>query len=258
MLQIDRFCEECAYNLRTQPVTRDPRTNILICRCPECGTFHPAGAATDAGRVWLGRLGTLLLMLWVVILISLAGGVLGGLGTLQFAHLEAFSRYERQDRVETVDGQAITRRVYERTLRRPSSNPAYEARQRTERRVLLGVLIASSLIAGAAGGTMLTVFLWHLGRRTCYLALLVPLVLAGFDYWIWAVETTHLRAWGLQRLAFYACLQSAGLAVGILLGRATVRAVLRLLLPASLLQHLAFLWHADGRVVPSSRRIARE
>ena len=255
---MDRFCEKCGYNLRTQPVTREPHTDILICRCPECGTFHPAGATTDAGRVWLGRLGTMLLLLWVVTLISLGVGVLGGLGALQFAHLEAFSYYERQERIETVNGRTITRRVSERTLRRLSWSPAYVARQRREQRVFLGVLIASSLIAGAAGGTMLTVFLWHLRRRTCYLALLLPLLLAGFDYWIWSFETTDLRAWGFQRLAFYACLQSAGLAMGILLGRATVRAVLRLLLPASLLQHLAFLWHADGRVVPSPRQIARE
>ncbi len=258
VLEMDRFCETCGYNMRTQPVTRDGRTGILICRCTECGTLHPAGAATDAGRVWLGRLGTMLLMLWIVFLISLAASALGGLGTLQFAHLEAFTRYESRKHVETVAGRTITRRVSERTLRRPSSNPAYAARRRAELRVLVAVLIASSLIGGVAGGTMLTVFLWHLRRRTCYLALSVPFLLAGFDYWIWSIETTDLRAWGLQRLAGYACLQAAGLAVGILLGRATVRAVLRLLLPASLLQHLAFLWHADGRVVPSSRRIARE
>ncbi|MCH8193389.1 MAG: hypothetical protein IIA65_05165, partial [Planctomycetes bacterium] len=106
------------------------------------GRERDAGAATDAGRAWLGRLGTMLLMLWVLTLIGLGAGVLSGLGTLQFAHLEAFTRYDRQQRIEIVNGRTITRISYERILRRPSSNPASAARQRTAQRVLLGVLIA--------------------------------------------------------------------------------------------------------------------
>lgn len=36
-IELDRFCEECSYNLRTLAVTPDPRTGIPVVRCTECG-----------------------------------------------------------------------------------------------------------------------------------------------------------------------------------------------------------------------------
>lgn len=39
-VETDRFCFRCGYNLHQQSVRRDPRTEVLVSRCPECGTFH--------------------------------------------------------------------------------------------------------------------------------------------------------------------------------------------------------------------------
>jgi hypothetical protein len=63
----DYFCEKCGYNLHGQPVRRDPNTQILLMRCPECGTFHPAVGASSAGRLWVARLARSMLMAWVIV-----------------------------------------------------------------------------------------------------------------------------------------------------------------------------------------------
>ena len=36
-VELDRFCVGCGYNLRTLAVFADPRTEIPIVRCTECG-----------------------------------------------------------------------------------------------------------------------------------------------------------------------------------------------------------------------------
>jgi len=128
VIEMDRFCDRCGYNLRTQAVTRDEHTGILICRCPECGTFHPAGVATDAGRAWWGRFGTLLLLFWVLILLSCAANALVGMGVLQYIHLEEFTRYERVEWQERVDGEIVRRSQHRRVLRRP--RPGYYSVER--------------------------------------------------------------------------------------------------------------------------------
>ena len=49
-IDLDRFCEGCAYNLRTLPVYRDERTGIPVVRCPECGRFQSANDASTVAR----------------------------------------------------------------------------------------------------------------------------------------------------------------------------------------------------------------
>jgi hypothetical protein len=73
-VEIDRYCEACGYNLRTQAVRRDPRTQVLLTRCPECGRHHPAADGTTAARAWVRRFSPLLLCGWVLLVL---GGVVG-------------------------------------------------------------------------------------------------------------------------------------------------------------------------------------
>src|SRR3712207_1649827 len=68
-LETDSFCAHCGYNLHGQVVTRDERLDILICRCPECGRHHPAGHQTATTSIWLTRLATALLSLWVLVVV---------------------------------------------------------------------------------------------------------------------------------------------------------------------------------------------
>lgn len=82
VVEIDRYCHHCGYNLRMSPVRRDPRTEILLARCPECGRFASAADSTSAARPWLKLLIGFLFVAWLLILAGLvvgAGLAQGGL-----------------------------------------------------------------------------------------------------------------------------------------------------------------------------------
>jgi hypothetical protein len=90
-IETDTFCVECGYNLHTQPVTRDERLGIFVCRCPECGRFHPAGTGMTAQKVWLSRFATALLVFWVLVVLTVIVLIGFGFGGLQVGHLETFT-----------------------------------------------------------------------------------------------------------------------------------------------------------------------
>lgn len=77
--EADYFCEKCGYNLRGQAVRRDPATAVLMMRCPECGTFHPAVGAASAARLWVARWARAMLIVWIFVAYS-------GIGVIIIAH----------------------------------------------------------------------------------------------------------------------------------------------------------------------------
>src|SRR5438093_4740973 len=87
-LEVDVFCVECGYNLHSQTVVRDERLGIFVCRCPECGRFHPAGVGVTATTTWAARLATMLLAFWVLIVLFALFWVVIGLGAVQVAFVE--------------------------------------------------------------------------------------------------------------------------------------------------------------------------
>lgn len=52
VIQFDRFCDHCGYNLRGQPTRRDLRTRLILLACPECGAFQAANETTPMARLW--------------------------------------------------------------------------------------------------------------------------------------------------------------------------------------------------------------
>src|SRR4051812_6127348 len=91
VLETDVFCLNCGYNLHAQPVTRDERLGIFVCRCPECGRFHPAGAGVTAAGLWAGRLATAALTCWVLVVLFSVFWIILGIGAVAFAHTDAFT-----------------------------------------------------------------------------------------------------------------------------------------------------------------------
>src|SRR6266496_335207 len=90
-LEMDVFCIECAYNLHGQPVTRDPTLGIFVCRCPECGKYHPAGTGISAVTPWLRRVATILLIFWILIILTAVFLICLGSGAMMVNHIESFS-----------------------------------------------------------------------------------------------------------------------------------------------------------------------
>src|SRR3954462_10568553 len=79
-LQVDAFCVTCGYNLHSLEVVRDERLGIFICRCPECGRFHPAGVGVTAAKTWAQRSSAMLLVVWVMLALFATFWIIMGMG----------------------------------------------------------------------------------------------------------------------------------------------------------------------------------
>ena len=87
-IELDRFCEDCSYNLRTLPVVPDPRTGIPVVRCTECGRFQPANTTVTALRPWIARVTSVTLFGWMFLLIAIFFWLGMAQGAINYATLE--------------------------------------------------------------------------------------------------------------------------------------------------------------------------
>ena len=245
-MQTDTFCEGCGYNLHTQAVMRDPRLGIVVCRCPECGRFAPAGHGTTATRVWLNRAATLLLVIWVLFVMVLFSLCALFLGMIAYGHvMNNVTWTQVAEPAAGKTGKFIQTR-YEYRIRTPQADdPFWAQRQRFEQG-------AMGAVAGGLGfltGAFFTAILWHLRWPWRAVAWLPPLVGCAVAGLIWVSDSMAVRIWqwGLNWIMAYFVLECVAVAVGLALGRPIVRGILRLLLPPKPRQHLAFLWTVDGK-----------
>ncbi len=78
----DRLCTSCGYNLIGQAIIREPHYELLIARCPECGTCAAVQEYPLLGR-WAHRWAMALAALWMLFIVSAfvgTSGMLMGLG----------------------------------------------------------------------------------------------------------------------------------------------------------------------------------
>ena len=270
-VETDRFCDGCGYNLRTQPVRREARTRLLLCRCPECGRFHSVGDATTAGRVWLGRLGTLALFFWVVTVIGSFVGLGAAQIGLSLVPLEELTSYRQvsiaSSSTQPVSGANPTSQIsstttvisggriiitgpggtststYRRVVREPSEHDA----------ALIALLRGLSFVLGFVLATLTAIFLHH-WRRWCYVGpvLVVSAGAAALTLYGWNYDYPHLVHWAIPHVVAHAVSCFAGGLVGILFGRAFARLLLTIILPPRVRQVLAFLWLVDGKQPPAA------
>jgi len=264
MIETDRFCEKCGYNLRTQPTRREPRTEILLCRCPECGRFQPARDGATAGRVWLQRLGTLALLSWIIFLLALCFGLgMAQLG-LTVGTLEELSYVDWNAGPVTITTQPVAlgniqitrngvttvyptsgqRSAYRRIVRKPQEYDNWF-------RALMHTL---SFLTGFLLLLLLTVALHH-WRKWAYLipATLIPVLVAAGMYYAWKIEYPYLIDWALRKITSLGAVNLAGGLTGIVFGRPFARLTCSLLLPPRIRQVMAFLWLTDGKHPPKPR-----
>jgi hypothetical protein len=260
-LAVDTFCVECGYNLHSQEVTRDERLGIFVCRCPECGRFHPAGVGMTATSVWMQRLATILLIFWVLMVLHAIFWIVMGMGAVMVAHVEILS-YRKW---VTLEGQELelirntgqwvikgtTQPVMPRRMVRtlePQENwyrPGWEERT---------ILLVGGTAIGFVTGVLMVVFLWHWKKRRYLWTLLLPLACAGFVSTVFAVDDEYelIRAWAIRIAFSYAALEAASMILGMLVGRPIVRGLLRMFVPPRARQHFAFLWRCDGKAMPAA------
>jgi len=264
-VEIDRFCDGCGYNLRTQPVRQLGQTGLLLCRCPECGRLQSARDSTTAGRLWLGRLGTLLLFVWIIVVLGAGFGLAAAQVGLTFVPLEEFSRYQPitsivptppipaasmpigapQSTITIIQQGGVTYRTVTSLQRQVRADVPYYL-------PFILLMRGLSFSSGFVLAMLAAVVLYH-WRRWGYLIPVVAIsVGAGLLVWgIWRNEQPHLLDWANPHILAHAAAHLAGGLAGILLGRPLARLIATLVLPPRVRQVLAFLWLVDGKEPPA-------
>ncbi|MBU0637422.1 MAG: hypothetical protein KKB50_01050 [Planctomycetes bacterium] len=282
-LETDWFCDGCGYNLHTQPVRRDTRTRLLLCRCPECGGLQAVRNGTTAGRAWLHRLGMLGLFFWILLLLGLVFGFGSAQLVVTAGMLEELTFYRpvnvapapppaasaptttSTDTTAAPPDQIV--RIGDVTVRAPSV-PALPGstgnrgtttvwrrtvRAEFEHQTFFMILMRGlAVVAGFGLIALLTIALHHWPRWGYAVpAVLVPLVL-GYGLWyFWCAEYPHLRDWATGHIAWNTVAGLAGGLAAVFLGRPFARLAVVLALPPRIRQVLAFLWLADARMPPA-------
>jgi hypothetical protein len=244
-IQADAFCEGCGYNLHTQAVTRDERLGILICRCPECGRFAPAGSLTTARQTWLNRLGLGLLIVWILFLIFVFGMLTIFHGVVASGNTSAAVEFQ-----PIASNPAASFQGYQYVLRHPPRDDDEAHRRRFEQ---LMIAFAAVLLGAVAGGVV-SVCMWHLRDWRRLVAFVPALVGVGIAFMAWTNDpmtlvTRDVRDVAYGRMGFCLALEAAGVMLGLRLGRPFARAALTIVLPPKPRQHLAFLWTTDGKLL---------
>lgn len=248
-VESDRFCDGCGYNLHTQVVRRDGRTQLLLCRCPECGRFHAVRDSVTAGRVWLQRVGTLGLFVWM--LLVLAGGFSLGAGQLavSIGTLDELTTYRPTSMpVATTSGPG-GRMSYS------TSNTVWQRQVREEMRqygAFMALMLGLAFALGFALAALMTITMHH-WPRWGYLGpvIVVPVVAGLLTFYIWGNDYAHLRDWAVRYILLDGAANLLGGLVGVLCGRPFARLLATLILPPRVRQVVAFLWLADGKLPPS-------
>lgn len=223
VVELDRYCQRCGYNLITQPVRREPRLDVLIVRCPECGRFE---STTDvhARRLWLSRLLKVALVVWIAVALLSFGAACGLLAAPVFAIINDSLTWTQQ---------AETPPRWVRAVRTPDLETVALA-------IVASLFVAFAFVAAA------TVLVYHWRRWAFFLlALLLPTIAAAFASSIWYKELPKLWPLFWECIWLHWRIQIAAGLLGAVAGRATARLLARLLIPASLRSAVSFLWLAD-------------
>ncbi len=267
VIEVDTYCVGCQYNLHGQAVSLDDRLGLPVCRCPECGRFHPAGVGVSAAGTWARRLATLLLFAWVAVVVAATVTTWFFMGAASVGSVAAYTTMVRV----AADGgpaPAKTPAHFADLLHPIRGGPAVtDARFDGAESYGYGEmgphgpgpgpapwlwLSAGSLALGTLAGGLCVTLLWHWPRGRYLWCVLLPALPAVFVAVIYlnTDEYQLIRGPALGRAASAAGVQAAGVLIGIGLGRKAARLVARTVIPPKPRQLLAFLWHADGLAMP--------
>lgn len=244
-VELDRFCGQCGYNLRGQPVRKDPTLHVLLCRCPECGSFTAANDAPLVHRglsLWQRQI---IVIGWTLLAASLLLGPIGMLMGVMLettADLVRMKEYEIDDRIKAGDFAEV---------------PFQRGSRWGQRRLALSMIA----IAGAAAIGMATLMLWTVAfphwRRPAYrmMAIAVPALCAIVAATLVAFFSRRGMPddWPMWVLFFMAIAAMFFGQLGALIGRPVARFAVAVLLPPALRPAMAFLWLADGKTPPHAK-----
>ena len=291
VIETDAFCERCGFNLRSQPIWRDERLGLLVCRCPECGGHQSATGRASALSPWLHRLALLLTIAWVALSLAYAAALFGSLFGLQAFASEQLTVQTMRDEegapvqfnwannkqtIVRADGSpkpVASRHVtISRELHPILGGPQPPAGQYYLRHdALIWLLIGTTFFAACLYAAMAIVAAgtWFWRPRWRYVWLALPVVVGTLvvavilsndrsDYPYVTVDEdpiliTHVHRTEIAVVAIVAVGQTLLFAAALLTGRKLVRGVLLVFAPPGVRQLFAFLWHCDRKTMPPAK-----
>jgi hypothetical protein len=250
VIEIDTFCTGCHYNLHGQVVSIDERLGFPVCRCPECGRFHPAGVGVTASGVWLRRWAAGLLLIWVLMVIVGTLAIAGLMAGIDGSSIGEYETWHAATREEMAQAGVIVAGAgpFSVVEIRP-----WTSRLNQEDIPWLPMVLMSigSCALGLIAGTLAVTFLWHWRRRRYLALLLLPLAPAVFVDTVFRLDTAFalVRVQCMQRIGWQVSAASVGVLLGIWFGRSVSRTIIRIIIPPKPRQALAFLWQVDGKTL---------
>lgn len=277
VLQTDRPCAKCGFNLHGATIMREPHYRMLIARCPECGV--PAALQEyPALAPWVSRLRLLAAAVWVgAILLSVLIAAIICYAFAESAASTLSAQYQGQ--IDT----ALREHWQAKGNGANPNTPVYYDPQQVEdwwnsqppskflaeHGGLLGalnwwglVIWIWVLVAMFPVGVLWSILLARAGPTRRVLIALATALLAGGFYYV-EVVTTRTPAWygwgaywtaqmqvgwlpAILTLAF--C--SLCLVIGMALGRPLARWIVSTFLPPRQAASFSMLWIVDGKPLP--------
>ena len=284
-VETDLLCLHCGYNLHTQPVWRDERLGLFVCRCPECGRHANAAANTTVTALWQRRVLPLAAVLWLLAALYIVCGAVAMFVLMQ----QETAKVLTEPHFEDARGRAVeinlenperpihflddpTRAPIGPIHARPRlapwlGGPPADARWTDSgtKQIAVGLAVAG-LGLSVTAGIIFAVGSWYWHRRLMYLWLLLPLVAVAITYVGGGYEPVSWNIYsgvrimndpsvllGMTCVAVIALLQLMGMTVGLRFGRPIVRGMSRVFIPPGLRQSIAFLWLCDNLTPPPGR-----
>jgi len=274
-VEVDRYCEQCGYNLTGQIVRLHKQTQVLMVRCPECGKYHAAADSITAGKRWLRRISTLFLLMWFLLVFGAwfaVGFAECGLtvGTL-FEFTQQVWEYlvvdSNEQVVQTTEGGSPywqeTELVHKLETKFPPDQ-GYSVDFKSRRVISPNIdeyriLVILSGVASFALGyilAMITVVACHAWRKRSAVFFVLVFALLGLtlNFTIWHYDAGEITNWGVGYFGGMFLLFVSGGLAGVLLGRPLARAMVFAFLPPRLRCGVSFLWNVDGKEVPALPR----
>lgn len=255
VVELDRYCTGCGYNLRQQIVRREPVTRLLLCRCPECGAFEPANQATTAAQRWFAQLILLFWVAWIACWIGLVAGAIGIAVELSNETTQLTTESYKLDEPVFLDPRPGEK--HSRTIN-------YEYRMQAmdlELGSRLAIIAAGTFLVGAGLIGLSTVMIPHWKRRSYIrlavawpvVALVIMFITIASDNYTLEAATQSLKLWLFLSAIILAHLAVFGGLAAVWLGRPTARWLVRMMIPPRRRGPFAFLWLADGKDPPSTQ-----
>lgn len=279
LIQTDRPCARCGFNLFGQPVVREEHYGLISARCPECGQLASLQEYPALGR-WADRWARLLAALWVAALVAAM--------FVNFGPLMGFVMASLETACSDLGDAIADRHAESQSAQGPSTFPMLGTARwnmieaqwwHANRESILAarpslrdwinwsvvwMWIPMSFI-GFAGGVCWSTCLLGTRRRFAMGPAMLPLMAAGLIGWTVhrgeasgtaLVQASTLGIGELQNIVLSVMLGVVTIWVllGVWLGRRVVRLVVRWSLPPRMRSSLAILWTRDGLPPPSGSR----